>query len=93
MKYLKESVKNTWDFLVKTNVYFRDVLLMHGFILFVVIPLLSSSTKFILKRGAIHYLSYDNLGEIATQHPAVTFLLVVILLLILLLVFLSLIHI
>ena len=87
MKYLKESVKNTWDFLVKTNVYFRDVLLMHGFILFVVIPLLSSSTKFILKRGAIHYLSYDNLGEIATQHPAVTFLLVVILLLILLLVF------
>ncbi|WP_195516262.1 glycerophosphoryl diester phosphodiesterase membrane domain-containing protein [Enterococcus dispar] len=87
MKYLKDSLKNTWDFLVKTNVYFRDVLLMHGFILFIVIPLLSSSTKFILKRGQIHYLSYDNLGEIATQHPAVTFLLVLILLLILLLVF------
>ncbi|BCA86089.1 glycerophosphoryl diester phosphodiesterase [Enterococcus saigonensis] len=87
MKYLKESLKNTWDFLVKTNVYFRDVLLMHGFILFVIIPLLSSSTKFILKQGQIHYLSYDNLAEIAMQHPVVTCLLVLILLLILLLVF------
>ncbi|MFR3360607.1 MAG: glycerophosphoryl diester phosphodiesterase membrane domain-containing protein [Enterococcus canintestini] len=87
MKYLKDSLKNTWDFLVKTNVYFRDVLLMHGFILFVVIPLLSSSTKFILKRGQIQYISYDNLSEIATQHPAVAFLLVALLLLILLLVF------
>lgn len=87
MKYLKDSLKNTWDFLVKTNVYFRDVLLMHGFILFVVIPLLSSSTKFILKRGHIQYISYDNLSEIATQHPAVAFLLVALLLLILLLVF------
>ena len=87
MKYLKDSLKNTWDFLVKTNVYFRDVLLMHGFILFVVIPLLSSSTKFILKRGHIQYISYDNLSEIATQHPAVASLLVALLLLILLLVF------
>lgn len=87
MKYLKDSLKNTWDFLVKTNVYFRDVLLMHGFILFVVIPLLSSSNKFILKRGQIQYISYDNLSEIATQHPAVAFLLVALLLLILLLVF------
>lgn len=48
MKYLKNSLINTWDFLKASDAYFRDVLLMHGFLLFLVIPLLSSSTKFIL---------------------------------------------
>ena len=65
---------NTFEFLGKTQSYFRDVLLMHGFLLFIVIPLLSSSTKFILARGGIPYLSYDNLLSIATQHSFVFFL-------------------
>ncbi len=49
------------DFLKGTQAYFRDVLLMHGFILFICLPLLSSTTRFILHRGAIDYLSYDNI--------------------------------
>lgn len=71
MNYLKQTLRNTFDFLKNTQNYFRDVLLMHGLILFILLPLLSSSTKFILARGNIHYLSYDNLVEIISQHPAV----------------------
>lgn len=52
MNYLKNSLVNTWDFLKDSNAYFRDVLLMHGALLFLVIPILSASTKFVLKRGA-----------------------------------------
>ena len=78
---------NTFEFLGKTHSYFRDVLLMHGFLLFIVIPLLSSSTKFILARGGIPYLSYDNLLSIATQHSFVFFLLLLTLLFILLTVY------
>lgn len=87
MNYLRASFKNTWDFLKNTKAYFRDVLLMHGLLLFVVIPLLSSSTKFILKQGNIPYISNDNIGKILIGHPVVTVLLLVTLLLILLLVF------
>ena len=61
MYYLKRSLGNAWDFLKGTQAYFRDVLLMHGFILFICLPLLSSTTRFILHRGAIDYLSYDNI--------------------------------
>ncbi|MEO2724935.1 glycerophosphoryl diester phosphodiesterase membrane domain-containing protein, partial [Enterococcus faecium] len=53
MYYLKRSLGNAWDFLKGTQAYFRDVLLMHGFILFICLPLLSSTTRFILHRGAI----------------------------------------
>jgi glycerophosphoryl diester phosphodiesterase len=87
MKYLKNSLVNTWDFLKASDAYFRDVLLMHGFMLFLVIPLLSASTKFILHRGGLAYLSFDNVGNIFTDHPVVLFFLVLILLLILLAVF------
>ncbi|WP_179135095.1 glycerophosphoryl diester phosphodiesterase membrane domain-containing protein, partial [Enterococcus gallinarum] len=87
MKYLKNSLINTWDFLKASDAYFRDVLLMHGFLLFLVIPLLSSSTKFILRRGGLAYLSFDNIGSIFTEHPMVLFSLSLILLLILLAVF------
>ncbi len=64
MNYLKRSLGNAWDFLKGTQAYFRDVLLMHGFILFICLPLLSSTTRFILHRGAIDYLSYDNIPSI-----------------------------
>ena len=87
MNYLKKTLLNTLEFLGKTQSYFRDVLLMHGFLLFIVIPLLSSSTKFILARGKIPYLSYDNLLSITTQHSFVFFLLVLTLLFILLTVY------
>ncbi|MFZ8764815.1 glycerophosphoryl diester phosphodiesterase membrane domain-containing protein [Enterococcus diestrammenae] len=87
MNYLKKTLLNTWEFLRNTQAYFRDVLLMHGFILFGLLPLLSSSTKFILKRGNISYLSNENIGEILTQHPAVALLLGLTLLFILLAVF------
>lgn len=87
MNYLKKTLFNTLDFLGNTQSYFRDVLLMHGFMLFVLLPLLTGSTKFILARGDIPYLSYDNIGEIVTGHPAVALLLVATLLFILLAVF------
>lgn len=87
MNYLKNSLMNAWDFLSSTRDYFRDVLVMHGVILLMVIPILSSSTKFILKQGNISYLSYDNLGSIFLEHPAVAFSLIMILLIILLVVF------
>ena len=76
--YFKNSIVNTLDFLKGTTAYFRDVLLMHGFMLFVLLPLLTSLSKLVLKEGGIDYISYDNLGAIATQHPYVllTFLLI-----------------
>lgn len=61
MKYIKNSFKNMIDFFAGTSAYFRDVLLMHGFMLFVLLPLLASSTRFILKQGKIDYLSYDTI--------------------------------
>ena len=54
---------NTLDFLKGTTAYFRDVLLMHGFMLFVLLPLLTSLSKLVLKEGGIDYISYDNLGN------------------------------
>lgn len=87
MNYLKTSFFNTWNFLKGTKAYFRDVLLIHSFILFVVIPTLASSTRFILHRGAIDYLSYDNLLSILTGHPFVLLALVFVMLLTVILIF------
>lgn len=87
INYLKRSIGNTWDFLMGTQAYFRDVLLMHGFILFICLPFLNSTTRFILHRGAIDYISTDNLLTIISQHPGVLFSLLVVLLLILFLVY------
>ena len=81
---------NTLDFLKGTTAYFRDVLLMHGFMLFVLLPLLTSLSKLVLKEGGIDYISYDNLGAIATQHPYVLLTFLLIGLLILLALFLNL---
>ncbi|MHC5215054.1 glycerophosphoryl diester phosphodiesterase membrane domain-containing protein [Enterococcus sp. LJL128] len=71
MNYLKNSLINIVDFLKSTTAYFRDVLLLHGFMLFILLPSLSSLTKFILRRGNIDYLSYDSIGIILKEHPAV----------------------
>ncbi|MBP2098039.1 glycerophosphoryl diester phosphodiesterase membrane domain-containing protein [Enterococcus rivorum] len=83
MRYLKNSLVNTFDFLKGSISYFRDVLLMHGFMLFVLIPSLASLTKFILKRGNINYLSSDTIPIILVKHPMVLVSLLLVLLLIL----------
>ncbi|EOB3405441.1 glycerophosphoryl diester phosphodiesterase membrane domain-containing protein [Enterococcus hirae] len=85
--YLKRSLGNAWDFLKGTQAYFRDVLIMHLFILFICLPLLNSTTRFILNRGAIDYISSDNISTILSQHPGVLLSLTAILLTILLLVY------
>lgn len=85
--YLKRSLGNVWDFLKGTQAYFRDVVLMHGFILFICLPLLGSMTRLILQRGSIDYLSTDNIPTLISQHPGVFFSLIAVLLLILLLVY------
>ncbi|MDV7745367.1 glycerophosphoryl diester phosphodiesterase membrane domain-containing protein [Enterococcus mundtii] len=87
MVYLKRSLGNAWDFLKGTQAYFRDVVLMHGFILFICLPLLGSMTRLILHRGSIDYLSTDNIPTLISQHPGVFFSLIAVLLLILLLVY------
>lgn len=87
LMYLKRSLENAWDFLKGTQAYFRDVLIMHGFILFICLSLLGSTTRFILRRGAIDYLSSDNITIIISQHPGVLLSLIAVLLTILLLVY------
>ena len=85
--YLKRSLGNAWDFLKGTQAYFRDVLIMHLFILFMCLPLLNSTTRSILNRGAIDYISSDNISTILSQHPGVLLSLTAVLLTILLLVY------
>ncbi|EMF0097023.1 glycerophosphodiester phosphodiesterase [Enterococcus hirae] len=85
--YLKRSLGNAWDFLKGTQTYFHDVLIMHLFILFICLPLLNSTTRFILNRGAIDYISSDNISTILSQHPGVLLSLTAVLLTILLLVY------
>lgn len=85
--YLKRSLGNAWDFLKGTQAYFRDVLIMHLFILFICLPLLNSTTRFILNRGAIDYISSDNISTILSQQPGVLLSLTAVLLTILLLVY------
>ena len=85
--YLKRSLGNAWDFLKGTQAYFRDVLIMHLFILFICLPLLNSTTRFILNRGAIDYISSDNISTILSKHPGVLLSLTAVLLTILLLVY------
>lgn len=87
MNYLKHSLINARDFLLGTREYFRNVLLMHGFMLFLLIPLLSRSTNFILRQGGIPYISFDNIGQILTQHLWVTLALLVVLIGIILAIF------
>lgn len=87
MRYIKNSFKNMIDFFAGTSAYFRDVLLMHGFMLFVLLPLLASSTRFILKQGKINYLSYDTIPIIFSKHPGVLIALIMVLLTIVVAVF------
>ncbi|MTD39073.1 glycerophosphodiester phosphodiesterase [Erwinia sp. CPCC 100877] len=79
MKYIKNSFKNMLDFFGGATAYFRDVLLMHGFMLFILLPVLASTTRFILKQGKIDYLSYDTIPLIFEKHLGVLLALLLIL--------------
>ena len=50
---IKENSAQLLHFLKQTRIYFRDVLLMHGLLLFLIIPLLSNGTKLIFQLGEI----------------------------------------
>lgn len=87
MKYFKNSLLNTRDFLLDSIAYFRDVLLMHGLMLFIVLPALSALTRFILRRGGLSYFSYDTIGIILSKHGGVLLALIGVFLLMMLAVF------
>ncbi|MCB5954324.1 glycerophosphoryl diester phosphodiesterase membrane domain-containing protein [Enterococcus sp. CWB-B31] len=87
MNYWKNSLVNIIDFLRSTTSYFRDVFLLHGFMLFILLPALSSLTKFILRQGSINYISSDALGLLFQKHPFVLTALVLLLTAILVIVF------
>lgn len=80
MTYIKNSFKNLLEFFAGTSAYFRDVLLMHGFMLFILLPFLASITRFILRQGKIDYLSYDTIPLIFAKHPGVLIALILVLL-------------
>ncbi|MEG0550962.1 MAG: glycerophosphodiester phosphodiesterase [Vagococcus sp.] len=71
MSYFKRNFMKTWRFIGEAKSYFRDVLLMHGFLMFFLTPFLASVTRFILRQGNLSYISYDNLGSIMVSHPFV----------------------
>lgn len=87
MQYFKENIISTIKFLKNTKSYFRDVLMLHGFMLFILIPALASTVRTILRLGSIDYLSADSIPMIVSRHPGVLLALLAVMLLILLCVF------
>lgn len=87
MRYLTNNIRQSFRFLKQTSQYFKNVVLMNGFILFVVAPLLVTIIRFILQRGDIPYLSYDTIGDIFFHHPFVLLSLLIMLVLILLILY------
>lgn len=87
MNFAKKTTQSIIEFFSSTFSYFRDVLIMHGFILFLVLPCLGKLSRLILRQGNIPYLSYDTLFTIFTKHPFVAISLILVLLLTLVVVF------
>lgn len=87
MQYFKKLFLNTFTFLKQSQAYFRSVLLMHGFLLLICLPLLSKASYFILVHYQIQFLALSNLPVLIHQHPFALLALVGIALLILLLAF------
>ena len=77
---LKENTNQLIDFLKQTTRYFRDVLLMHGLLLFIIIPLLSNGTKFLFQLADIPSFTLELFYPFIFQHPFITFCLIMILL-------------
>lgn len=89
MQYFKILFTSTFTFLKQSQAYFRSVLLMHGFLLLICLPLLSKASYFILVHNQIQFLALSNLPALIHQHPIALLALVGIALLILLLAFLE----
>lgn len=87
MKSLKTNLIQTYHFLTGAKYYYRDILLLHCFILFFLTPLLSALTRLILNQAEISYLSQDNLPTILQHHPFVLIGLILMLLLLVLAVY------
>ncbi|MCT3529399.1 glycerophosphodiester phosphodiesterase [Latilactobacillus curvatus] len=87
MQYFKALFTSTFTFLKQSQAYFRSVLLMHGFLLLICLPLLSKASYFILVHNQIQFLALSNLPALIHQHPIALLALVGIALLILLLAF------
>ena len=87
MQYFKTLFTSTFTFLKQSQAYFRSVLLMHGFLLLICLPLLSKASYFILVHNQIQFLALSNLPALIRQHPIALLALVGIALLILLLAF------
>ncbi|MEJ1329888.1 glycerophosphoryl diester phosphodiesterase membrane domain-containing protein [Latilactobacillus sakei] len=76
MQYFKQLFSNTFAFLKQSQAYFRSVLLMHGFLLLICLPLLSKASYFILVHYQIQFLALSNLPVLIHQHPLVLLALV-----------------
>lgn len=87
MQYFKTLFTSTFTLLKQSQAYFRSVLLMHGFLLLICLPLLSKASYFILVHNQIQFLALSNLPALIHQHPIALLALVGIALLILLLAF------
>ena len=87
VNFIKTSWVNMVLFFKGTTAYFRDVVLMHGFVLFVLLPFLASCTRYILKQGQIDYLSYETIPVIFSKHPAILIALALIIVILLTAVF------
>lgn len=87
MQYFRILFTSTFTFLKQSQAYFRSVLLMHGFLLLICLPLLSKASYFILVHNQIQFLALSNLPALIRQHPIALLALVGIALLILLLAF------
>lgn len=68
---MKQQFIQTFYFFKKSHRYFRDILILHGIMVFVLMPFLKKSAQFILKYGNISYLSFDNLQDIFLKHGAI----------------------
>lgn len=68
MHALKKNFLTTWLFIKQSHAYFRDTLILHALMLFVALPLLSTSMKLVLKISGINYLSSDNILSLFQTH-------------------------
>lgn len=87
MKILRRQLQLTYHFLKQSHHSFRDVLVVHGLMLFIVIPGLTATVKFLLASGDITYLALDQFFWLLTHHPFVVASLIGVGILILLAVF------
>lgn len=71
MNRLKLNWRTIATFFQSAKESSKNVLIVHGFILIVMIPLVTGLTKMILKGGNIAYLSFDNIFPIIKSHPFV----------------------